>query len=88
MTLGEDLELMLRSRCHYVEYAADVVVGDGLVEQVAHRVDENSSRLVPEKRSGQAFRPEAEIEALLVWMAGHASEPLSERLGVAVSTSG
>ena len=66
----------------------DVVVGNVLVEQVAHRVDEDHLRRAPPQRLRELLRDEPQIEALLVRMAWHAAEPLGERLGVAVLAAG
>ena len=44
----------------------DVVVGNGLVEKVAHRVDEDHPRPLPAQRLLKPLGPEPEIEALLV----------------------
>jgi len=87
VALGEYLELMLGGSRHHVEHASNVFIGDGLMEQIAHRVDEHSTGFVPEQWNGQAFRPEPQVEALLVRVPGYAPEPLSESLGVAVGAS-
>ena len=73
---------------HHLEDARDVVERDALVEEVAHRVDEDHPRLAPRERQLQPLGPEAQVEALLVGVTGHAAEPLRERLGVAVRAAG
>jgi hypothetical protein len=66
----------------------DVFVGDVLVEQVAHRVDEHHLRLGPKERFGQFLGNQTQVEALLVGMARHAPKAFGERLGVAVGATG
>ena len=65
----------------------DVLVGNVLVEEVAHRVDEDHPRPPPAERLLEPLGPEPEVEALLVGVARHAAEPLGERLGVAVGAA-
>jgi len=54
------------------------------MEEIAHRVNEDQARSLPSKRDRQTFRPELEIEALLVRVRRYAPKSLSERLGIAV----
>jgi hypothetical protein len=68
---------------HRVEDEPDVVIGDVLVEEVGHRVDEDQSRPPPPQRQLQARGPDAQVEALLERVARNAAEALGERLGVA-----
>jgi len=60
---------------------------DVLVEQIAHRVDEDQPRTFPCKRYVQALRPELQVETLLVRMIRYTAKPLRERLGIAVGAS-
>ena len=68
---------------HRREYLIDVIEGT-LMEQVRHRADEHAARLAPVQRLIQPLGPELQIKAMLERMPGHASEPLSEPLGIAV----
>ena len=61
-TLGEDLEGVLRSLTHGVPDLFDEVVGDLVVEHVAHRVDEHAARRAPMERLVQAFRMQRDRE--------------------------
>ncbi len=76
------------ARLHDPADLLDVVVGHSLVEQVAHRVDENHLGLRPPQRLGKLLGDELEVEPLLVRMPRHAPEPLGERLGVTMRTPG
>jgi len=86
--LGQDLEGVLLRAGHHVEHLGDVLIGDVLVEEVAHRVDEHDARAAPAQRHLQALRPQAQVEALLVGVARHTAPALGERLGVAMRASG
>lgn len=66
----------------------DVVVGNLIVEQVAHGVDENLLWLRPAQRIRQVFRHQAKVEALLISMAGNSPPSLGEGFGVAVLQPG
>ena len=56
--------------------------GHLLMEEVAHRVDEDGTRLFPFQGKLKPFRPQLEIEPLLKRMTWHSAKPLRERLGV------
>ena len=61
VALRQDLEGVPVGLAHHVEHVLDVVVGDRLVEEVGHRVDEDHARAVRHRsgsssRSGQSFR--------------------------------
>ena len=87
VALGQDLEDVMLSLAHRLEDLGDHLIGDVLVEEVAHRVDEDELGLAPLQRKLQAVRPEPQVEALLVRMTGNAAPALRERLGVAVRAS-
>ena len=87
-SLGQNLVGVPVRSLHDVADGLDVVVGHVLVEEVAHRVDEDHFRRLPPQRLRQLFRHEPEVKSLLVRMPGHAPEPLGERLGVAVVAAG
>ena len=80
----EHLEHMPVGGLHGVEDAVDEIGRDLLVEQVAHRIDEDPPRPFPRKRLGQPLRAPREVESVLEGMAGRAAKPLREALGVAV----
>src|ERR1019366_1457032 len=56
----------------------------GLVEQIAHRVDEDHPRSTPTQRLFKALRPDTQVETLLVGMTRYATPELCKRLCVAV----
>ena len=58
------------------------------LKQVAHRIDENHSRLAPPQWLSQLFRHQPQVEALLERMPLDAAEPLGKRLGIAVLAAG
>jgi hypothetical protein len=61
-----------------------VGVGNLLMEEVAHRGDEDHPRARPFQRLLQPLRPQLQLKALLVRMPRDAAPALGERLGVAV----
>lgn len=69
---------------HCGEHIADELVGNARMEQVGHGINEDSTGPFPAKRELEARLPKAQVEALLVMMAGYAAEALSEGQGVAV----
>jgi hypothetical protein len=87
MTLGQDLEGVLAGNSHHLEDPRDVVVGDALVEQVAHRVDEDHPWSLPTQRMLKPIRPQLEREALLIGMTRHPNKTLCERLRIAMRAS-
>lgn len=62
----------------------DVGIGDVGLEKIAHAVDENRSGNSPLKRLGKLIRDQPEIEALLIGMALHSTEPFGKGLGITV----
>ena len=80
----EHLEHMPVGGLHGVEDAVDEIGRDLLVEQVAHRIDEDPPWSLPRKRLGQSLRARCEVESVLEGMAGRAAKPLREALGIAV----
>ena len=73
---------------HRVEHGIDEAARHLLVEQVAHRIDEDHARPTPGKRLAQPLRPKREVEAALERMAGHSAKPLGEALGIATIAAG
>ena len=86
--LGQDLVGVPVGLLHDAADGEDIVKRHVLVEEVAHGVDEDPARLGPEEGLGQLVGDEAEVEALLVGMAGHAAKALGEGLGVAMGAAG
>ena len=80
----EHLELMPVGGLHGVEDAVDEIGWYTLVEQVAHRIDEDPTRPFPRKRLVQPLRAQCEVESVLEGMAGRTTKPLGEALGIAV----
>ena len=50
MALGQDLEGVLFGTNHHVEHVGDELVGNVLVKEVAHRIDEHDARAMPAQR--------------------------------------
>ena len=82
--LREHLESVPVGFFHGVEYAVDEWRRNVLVEQVAHGIDEDLPRSFPCQRLFHSFRAQCQIEALLVWVPRHPSEPFRETLSVAI----
>ncbi len=72
---------------HDLENADHVLLGDIGVEQIAHRVDENSSRPAPGEWLFQALRPKRQVEALRVWVTWNTTPAFSKGLRVAMVTT-
>ena len=70
-------------RFHRVEHGIDEPEWHGLVEEIAHGVDEYTAWRSPVQRLLEPFRPQRQIEAVLEWMARHTPEPLREALCIA-----
>src|SRR5450759_563193 len=70
-SLRQNLEGVVVSRGHRLEYLLDELVWHSVMEQVAHRIDEDHSGLAPAKGSRESVRPELQVEALLVRVARH-----------------
>ena len=87
VTLREDLIHVVIGARHHIEHALHVLVGDVLVEHVAHRVHEDDARLLPLERVVEPARPEPQIEPLLIRVVRDPTPPLGERLGVAVGAA-
>ena len=71
-------------RLHRVEDPVDKLAVYTFVEQVAHRVDEYHTRLLPLRRLRQTRRPQAQIETLFIGMSFNSAPPLGKPLCVAV----
>src|SRR5260370_23337426 len=76
----------LRSH-HDLRHCHDVIIRNRLVKKVAHRIDEDHFRCTPAHRFRKFFRDEPQIETLLIRVTFHTSEPLCERLSVAMLTA-
>src|ERR1700684_1604514 len=88
VALGQDLERMPVGLSHDLEDPLDIGVRNALVEEVAHRVDEDHPRTRPLQWLLQPLRPELELKALLVGVSRDAPPALGECLGVAVRAPG
>src|SRR3954467_14957069 len=79
---------MPRGLLHDCKDLLDVCVGNRLMEQVRHRVDENTPRLPPPQWHAETAGPIPKVEALRVRRARYATEPLGKSLCVAVGAPG
>jgi len=84
VTLRQHLEGVPRRLAHHGKDFLDKRHRNVLMEQIAHRVDEDHSRATPAQRLHEPLRPEAKIKALFVRVSRYASPAFSEGLGVAV----
>src|SRR5881409_2530433 len=69
---------------HGGNYPRNVRQRNALVEQIAHRVDEDHPRFAPTKRLSELLGNKPQIKTVLEWMLLHPTKPLSKPLGVAV----
>ncbi len=88
MSLGQHLERVPAGAAHHRADGRDEVDWHVFVKQIAHGVNEDSSRAAPRQGLVQLLRHEPEVETLFERMSGHASEALGERLRVAVRAAG
>ena len=86
-SLCEDLELVPVRRLHGLEDFEDEVGRHSLMEEIAHRVDEDGARLFPFQWESETLGPKLEIKPLLKRMTWHTTEPLGKCLGVTVFTA-
>ena len=73
---------------HGLECAEYEIVRDVLVEQIAHRVDEDEHRLLPFQGQPYPVVPQADVEALLEWVVRNATKTFREPLRVTVLAAG
>jgi len=66
----------------------DVLVGYGVLEEVAHAIDKDRLRCRPPQRFEQLLGNEPGVEAVLVWVAGDIAKAFRECFGVAVLAAG
>ncbi len=83
-----DLEAVPVRAVHDVEDALDVLERHVLVEEVAHRVDEDCLRLLPSQRELEHVRLQRQLEAVAVVRLTHRLQSLRHALGVAVLAAG
>ncbi len=85
--LGEDLVGVPVRFQHNVCYGFYVVIGNGVLEEVAHAVHENNLGVAPAKRLDEFLRHEPRVEAVFVWVSGDVAESLGECFCVTVLAS-
>src|SRR6185437_1821506 len=71
-------------RDHHLRDGHDVFVGDRVMKEIAHGIDENHFGVAPAERLRELFGHESQIETLLVGMTFNAAKALGERLSVAM----
>src|SRR6266404_4198441 len=80
----QNLEFVPVRLFHCVEDVIDELKGDFLVEEIAHRIDEDHLRFAPPQRLLQPLGTKLEVKAIFEGMSRDPAEPLREALGVAV----
>jgi hypothetical protein len=73
---------------HHIHDGLNEAIRDSLMEEVRHGIYEDSLRSVPAEGLVELFGNESKVEALLVWVSLHSSEPFCKRLRVTVLASG
>src|SRR4051812_26553012 len=81
---SEDLKSVLRTRCHDLEHLLDECERNILLEQIAHRVNEDQAWRSPSKRNGQRIVMESQLEAVAVVRFPHRLKPYRHPLGVTI----
>lgn len=75
---GQDLKAVVGGLGHDHKDLLYVAVGDRLMKQIRHGVDEDGVRPPPVQRLGQVLRPPRRVEALRVGMPRHAAPAFGE----------
>ena len=73
---------------HRVEYALNVLGGNILVEEIAHRIDEDELWTPPLHGLFEAFGAKGQVEARLERVSLDATKTLRKALGIAMVTTG
>ena len=84
----EYLKSVPRRALHRIEDAIDKILGNVLMEKVAHGIHEDHARRSPAERLLQSLWTQSQIEASLEWMTRSTTKSFGEALGIAVITSG
>ena len=87
-TLGKDLIDVPIGALHGVEYALNVLGGNVLVEEIAHRIDEDELWTPPLHGLFEAFGAKGQIEARLERVSFDAAKTLGKALGIAMVATG
>lgn len=72
---------------HHLEGCDDELIGNVVVEQIRHAVNEDPLWTRPPKRLKQLPRRKANVKSLLERVAGDTANPFREYLGIAVRTT-
>ena len=86
--LGKHLIDMPIGALHGVEYALDVLGGNILVEEIAHRIDEDELWTPPLHGLFEAFGAKGQVEARLERVSLDATKTLRKALGIAMVATG
>lgn len=86
--LGQHLEHVPIGPFHCVKHRLNMPPRYGLVEEIAHGIDEDHSRTLPSQRVTQTLGAQRQIETGFEWMTADASKSLREAFGVAVVAAG
>ena len=87
-SLGEHLVNVPVGQTHDSQDLGDESRGDTRLEEITHRIDEDGSRSPPGEGLEELLGHEADVESLLVGVAGNPAPSLCERLRVAVLAAG
>src|SRR6266436_958604 len=82
------LERVPRCALHRIEDAIDKILGNVLMEKVAHGIHEDHAGRAPAERLLQPLRTQSQIEASLEWMTRSTTKSFREALSIAVIASG
>jgi hypothetical protein len=82
--LCEDLEVVPMGAAHHCEGLTDEILRDLFVEEVAHAVDEDPSRLAPAKGEPELIWMESDLKAIPVTRVPHGLQSPGEPLRIAV----
>jgi hypothetical protein len=83
-SLGEHLERVPPRENHYADDPFNIFLGDLVMEQIAHGVDKDHSRLFPLQGLGKLFRNNANIEAFLEGVSCDSAKTLSKAFCIAI----
>lgn len=87
-TLGEDLILMPIGAHHDIEDFLDVIVGDFVVEEVAHRVDEDDLGFLPAQWDFEGLGLQRDGKSIAIGRLSHRLQPARHALRIAMLAAG
>src|SRR5258706_3883541 len=84
----EYLKCVPRRAFHSIEHAINEILGNVLVEEIAHGIHKDHAARAPPERLIQPLRTKCKVETCLEWMTWTAAKSFGKALGITVIASG